>query len=545
MKKSARVSLVAVAVCVVSAFTACNVSEADYSYRGRLDDVLASVDGKGDLDSAQIILDSLLTEYPGNQDCRYMLARIMWCRGRNEEALSVLNDITRHYNRNNVVYRSTMHLQKGFVLRELGSDDKAVKEYRKAIKLAAHDNPDNVKGYMLDLADFLFDLNRIEESDEIYRGMLKDDSEDVRVMLGLAFNCLKRGDLDEGLKWTNKAVIIDCDNPDVHKMRMWIHYLRDEEKLAADDALRYVKFADADEVDIDDVTFFLCGNYEYALEKVWQKIEELENCGIWIAIYVRMCEYNDDYEAALDIYNQILEAEPDQDVIRSRAANCYYKLGRYADALREINTAMKTSSDIELIGRRADIYVAAGDYRAAISDFSSLTENNLATVTTYSRLGLCYEYIGRDDLSFESFQQGIFLFPGEDAGIYVLRGDCYMGNGDKTAAESDYQMALNIEDATEITGWSALALMGLGRSDDALQCINELIESAPQSPSNYYIRACMLCRMDRPDEALQSLRDALQHGFSSFATIENNPDLLPLRRNPEFRRLLDEYRARN
>lgn len=545
MKKSARVSVVAVAVCVVSAFTACNVSEADYSYMGRLDDALILLEDEFDLDSARNIMDSLLTEYPGNQDCRYALARIMLYSGENEEALAELNDLIRHYDKNNIVFKSTMHQLRSYVLRDIGSEDKAVKEYRKTIRLAAHDNPRNVTYFKLNFADFLCQMDRMEESDGIYRGVLKDDSENLGALLGLAHNCFIRRDADEGLKWANKAVVIDWDNPHVHNMRMWLHYLQDKRKLAAADALRYVELVDADDVNLDEVTFFLCGNYEFTIEKVWQNIQELENCGIWLTIYLSMCEYNEDYERALDIYNQILETEPDEDVFRMRAANCYYHLGRYDEALREINTAMKTSSDIELIGRRADIYVAAGDYRAAISDFSSLTENNLATVTTYRRLGLCYEYIGRDDLSFESFQQGIFLFPGEDAGIYVLRGDCYMGNGDKTAAESDYQMSLNIEDATEITDWSALALMGLGRSDDALQCINELIESAPQSPSNYYIRACLLCRMGRPDEALQSLRDALQHGFSSFATIENNPDLLPLRRNPEFRRLLDEYSARN
>ena len=44
------------------------------------------------------------------------------------------------------------------------------------------------------------------------------------------------------------------------------------------------------------------------------------------------------------------------------------------------------------------------------------------------------------------------------------------------------------------------------------------------------------------DKALATLRDALLHGYSDFASLDASPTLAPLRADPRYQQLLKSYR---
>lgn len=545
MKNSVKAIGLTTLVCVSVLMTACKERVVEYPYKSRLDDALIFLKEKHDPDSAIVILDSLLKEYPDNQDCRFVRAKAYWYMDRNQEALTEIDGVIQHINKNSLTYESTIHRLKSFILTELGDLDGAIDECAKAVRLAIHDNPDCLQNLRFQLAQLLYNADRMDESDNVYREMLSDDSEDASAMLGLARNCLERGYIDTGLEWANKAAIASSYYADVYRIRMQLFYKQGMMRQAADDAFRYVEMSDTDEVDLRAVTRIASGSYEYSIDKINQKIEELEECGVWLVLLVRMYEYNGFYDKALDTYLQMLEVEPDNGILHGLLANCYSLMGWNDDAIREINTAIELTPDPELTGRRGDIYINAGEYRKAIADFSSLAESGWATPDVYRYIGLCYERMGQCDLAFEYYKRGISLFPEQDAGLYVLSGFCYLENGNKRAAEDNFITTLEIEEKTGETKWTPYALLGLGSWDKAIESIDSIIKEYPQDVYSYFDRTCLLCRMGRTNEALVSLRETLQHGFRSFATIENDTNLAPLRGNPEYRLLMAEYKGRN
>ena len=523
---------------------ACSGNKADYPYKARLDEVCELIDEVRDFDSALVVLDSLLYEYPGNQDCRFERARVFWYMDRNDEALLELDYLTRNYKKDCLVFKSTMHWLKSRILFEKDDADGTIEELRNAVKAAVRDNPELVQSYKFDLANMLYGVDRMEESDNVYREMLNDDPEDSSAMLGLARNCLERKHYYAGLEWANRAAIASSYYAEVYRIRMELFYGLGMKKQTVDDAVRYVEIDDSGEIDLDFLTRMASCDCEYALDRINRKIDELEDCGFWVAWLIKMYEYNNRYEDAIDIYLQWLDEEPDNDRVHNLAANCYNLMGLYDDAIREINLALKISDETVLIGNRGAIYSDAGEYRNAVADFFKVIERGQASAVVYRNIGYCYECMGQHELAFEYYKRGISLFPEQDAYIYVLSGDCNMESGNSIAARNDYEMALQIEEKHGTSMWSAYAMMGLGQRNDAIKCLDELIEDSPQESANYYARARLLCRMGRTTQALVSLREALQHGFRSFATIEHEADLASLYGNPEYHLLMAEYNGK-
>ena len=68
--------------------------------------------------------------------------------------------------------------------------------------------------------------------------------------------------------------------------------------------------------------------------------------------------------------------------------------------------------------------------------------------------------------------------------------------------------------------------------------MDAILASDSTSAGNYYDKACLLTRMKRFQEALQALHDALEKGYRSFAHIEHDDDMDPLRSLPEFQSLI-------
>lgn len=72
--------------------------------------------------------------------------------------------------------------------------------------------------------------------------------------------------------------------------------------------------------------------------------------------------------------------------------------------------------------------------------------------------------------------------------------------------------------------------------------MDKIVASDPDNNGPYYDRACLLSRMGKADEAIAALRVTLEKGYRSFAHIENDDDMDPIRDRPDFIALIEEYK---
>lgn len=90
------------------------------------------------------------------------------------------------------------------------------------------------------------------------------------------------------------------------------------------------------------------------------------------------------------------------------------------------------------------------------------------------------------------------------------------------------------------------ALMALGEAytrqgwyDKGLVIDQQLTRLRSTDPIVWYNLACSLSLVNRLDDALEALRQAVALGYDDFVFLSRDPDLATLRRSPKFRRFLE------
>src|SRR5262249_8576471 len=80
-----------------------------------------------------------------------------------------------------------------------------------------------------------------------------------------------------------------------------------------------------------------------------------------------------------------------------------------------------------------------------------------------------------------------------------------------------------------------------GRYAEGLQIDKRLISLRPGDPLAHYNLACSYALLKRPEQALKTLRKAVELGYRDFRYMKEDRDLDSIRQDPRFRQLLREF----
>jgi tetratricopeptide (TPR) repeat protein len=83
-----------------------------------------------------------------------------------------------------------------------------------------------------------------------------------------------------------------------------------------------------------------------------------------------------------------------------------------------------------------------------------------------------------------------------------------------------------------------------GRYADGLQIDKRLVQLRPRDALAHYNLACSYALLKRPDQAIKTLRKAVELGYRDFRYMREDSDLESIRHDPRFRQLLREYEGR-
>ncbi|MDO8545556.1 MAG: hypothetical protein Q7S40_34365 [Opitutaceae bacterium] len=84
-----------------------------------------------------------------------------------------------------------------------------------------------------------------------------------------------------------------------------------------------------------------------------------------------------------------------------------------------------------------------------------------------------------------------------------------------------------------------------GRVADGLKMDRRLVKLQPDNATAHYNLACSLALSKRKSDALSELRRAVQLGYRDFDWMQQDPDLEPLKKHPDFQRLLLELKPQS
>ena len=495
-----------------------------------------------DEDQALKLLSDQIKSTPDNVECWLLMCRIYRNQKEYGRAMSSINEAIRvNKPKKSGFVNSTLYWWKSSVYDDMGNNEQEIEWLKKSLDAARKDNKENVQNISFDLGQAYYETKKYDESDAVYRQMVKEDETDQAAMTGLARNMIQREDYAGAVRMLDASQKYGDDYSETYRFRSEAYDKMGETDKAIDDALLWFE-KDEDAYD-SAIIKLMMKHRTYAIAKAKTIMKSSDSKDAWRVLLLSIYEEAGEYENAIKEYDSLEEDYGKDEYIYAHRADCYDKLGLTDMALSEIEKAIELEADYSNICSKGGILRTAGRYAEAIEVFDQAIEVDPLYAFAYYAKGWCHELSGDDDKAMECYDLGIDLDK-EYAYIYLMRGQIHLKRGDKIKAEEDFNTVLQLDTVVTDGSCRQYALHFLGRDDEADEWMQKLIDDEPYDMGHYYDKACLYSRMGRTDEAVKALETALEMGYCAFTHIENDDDMDAIRGRDDFRALIVKYKEK-
>ena len=495
-----------------------------------------------DEDQALKLLSDQIKSTPDNVECWLLMCRIYRNQKEYGRAMSSVNEAIRvNKPKKSGFVNSTLYWWKSSVYDDMDNNEQEIEWLKKALDAARKDNKENVQNISFDLGQAYYEAKKYDESDAVYRQMVKEDETDQAAMTGLARNMIQREDYAGAVRMLDASQKYGDDYSETYRFRSEAYDKMGETDKAIDDALLWFE-KDEDAYD-SAIIKLMMKHRTYAIAKAKTSMKSSDSKDAWRVLLLSIYEEAGEYENAIKEYDALEEDYGKDEFIHAHRADCYNKLGLTDMALSEIEKAIELEADYSNICSKGGILRTAGRYAEAIEVFDQAIEVDPLYAFAYYAKGWCHELSGDDDKAMECYDLGIDLDK-EYAYIYLMRGQIHLKRGDKIKAEEDFNTVLQLDTVVTDGSCRQYALHFLGRDDEADEWMQKLIDDEPYDMGHYYDKACLYSRMGRTDEAVKALETALEMGYCAFTHIENDDDMDAIRGRDDFRALIVKYKEK-
>jgi serine/threonine-protein kinase len=249
----------------------------------------------------------------------------------------------------------------------------------------------------------------------------------------------------------------------------------------------------------------------------------------------------------LQAYQKAVEINPYYWVNYNSIGTAYSELGQYEEALGAFRKMIELEPDNSFgylnVGA---VYFQQGKYNECIPLFQKALQIQ-PDYMTYSNLGTAYFYLKRYTDSVPMFEKAVELNPNDGLLIGNL-ADAYRWSGQQDKAKATYDRAIALAfselqvnpRAANVMDQLSLYYAKKGNPTQALDFIHRARSIKPLDINILYDEAVVYALTGRSTEALNTLREALQKGYS-VQEAKNDPELATLQSRPEFAKLVADF----
>jgi len=254
-----------------------------------------------------------------------------------------------------------------------------------------------------------------------------------------------------------------------------------------------------------------------------------------------------DKDQALQAYQKAIEINPYYWANYNQLAMAYSNVGEYDKALAAYKrvTELEPDNPFGYLNLGA-IYFRQGKYDEAIPYFQKSLQLQPSSVA-YSNVGSAYFYLKRYSDSVPMFQKAVELNPNDQLTMGNL-GDAYRWSGQRDNANATYEKAIALAykelevNPKDTDTLSCLALY-YGKTGNSVQSLDFVHRARTINSADVdliYDEAVVRTLANKPDDAIKSLREAFQKGYS-VQEAKVDPELGALQGRPDFTKLVTEF----
>jgi len=254
---------------------------------------------------------------------------------------------------------------------------------------------------------------------------------------------------------------------------------------------------------------------------------------------------------AIGAYQKAVSVNPYFWMNHNALGQAYADTGDTAKALASFQKVTELASDNPIgYSNVGSVYYKEGKWGEAIPQFQKALTFG-PNSDTYSNLGTAYFYLRNYPESVKMFEKATEMTPNNEV-LFGNLGDAYRwsGHSDKAAAAYDKAISLCFQQlqvnprSAETMGDLALYYARKGDARNGLQYIQQARSINPGDVQLLYSEALVKALVGKPEDALKSLKLALEKGYSPQEAW-NDPELQKLQALPQFSKLVKDYSKKN
>ena len=275
-------------------------------------------------------------------------------------------------------------------------------------------------------------------------------------------------------------------------------------------------------------------------------ISQAPKVGMFYYIRAVIAEVHYNYLAAITDYEKILnENLYNYYGIYNSLAKCQFELGKYSQALDNVDTALSGSTNKEYYVTKSKIKRATNDATIAV-DFANKA---IAKDPNYNEaiINKAYALIDLNQYDEATALLGEASLNDANNALLFLTRAWILENcmNKKSTAQVFYNRALDVE-TTGIKSLRGFALYRLGKVADANSWMQEMLSNVSESDGyEYYIATCFYAQTGDHQKALSYMKQSLESGYASYYDwADFNIGIVnvsPIRNLPQFKELLNQY----
>lgn len=461
---------------------------------------------------------------------------ISYTYGDYGSALSLFDAALKQLRNKDKETRSALYLMRGTTYLNIGDSIEALNDFRQGARLA----PEDIQNQH-NLADLYFQMQQYDNSEKVYRKILKRFPNDPYSYYGLAKNAYIRCDFGAAKEYIRKGVERDTNEETINLMLMRSELLDQNDEKGVEYGIRTVAANLSNQEAFDFVTVMADSLYESTVDAILRiryQIQNADNLHLLLShIYIRHGEYN---QALLELHPFLENTDPKNIDALYQTAFCYGQLQndsmaiKYAERMIEVDSTL-----VNAYTERATARFYLTDWAGAEKDFRKAMElDKEESDVYYMQLGCLYEIQHKYEQALKYYDTSCSLNP-DNAYIYIQRGFLlkeYRNDPEKAAQDFEQCLNLNPYDYTSL----AFAYAGLGETEKAKAITDSILIYYPGNQS-YYLAACIYCRIEDTGNALQYLKKALENGYKRIQYMENDPHLELVRKTSGYQELILQY----
>ncbi|MCV2886339.1 protein kinase [Aestuariibacter sp. AA17] len=278
------------------------------------------------------------------------------------------------------------------------------------------------------------------------------------------------------------------------------------------------------------------GNERVLLGKIMDSSLQEYQRQTLLAIYFR---YLGDFTRSLTHAEKAYQLHASLLMARNLAIG-YMRQGRFEKALVYLQRVVSTAPN-DWVARQslADIALLMGELNVAKMSYSTLIENQKDTITTHSNYAVTLLLSGEFELALHHVELALQTSP-DNHTLWLNRADIFAHLGKQHDALAQYRLLESAmsghKGAANEQLLLAQGLAHLGKGHEALARVNSVLNTNPDLPEAYFVKALVQTLLNEPYSALASIEQSTQKGWSpAFYRLKW---FKPLCSEADFRRIL-------